>query len=78
MVHDTDGGRLGAVRNAATWARTSRRSSGLPPTFERQEQRAAHQIDPGDIRPLNAIDRALRRCRMGKAFLSDVPWLSGD
>jgi hypothetical protein len=85
VVHDTERERLGAVQNAATWTRSSEclqpyctRLSGKRSAFERQDQRAARQIDPGGSRPLNAIDRSLHHCRLGQVFLSEGHWMSGD
>ena len=78
VVHDTAQRRPGTVRAAATWARTSARANDRSSAFERQDRRATHQVDPGGGRPFLAIDRSLRRCRLGRVFLSEVPRTSGD
>ena len=85
VIEDIDRGILDVVRNAATWTRStgcfqpqSARLSGSPHALERQNQRTARRVGPGDSRPLNDIDRSLYHCRLGQVFLSEGHWMSGD
>jgi hypothetical protein len=85
LMRGTGAGRYDAAPHPAARTRSNGCSSqhldhlgGNTFAAERQSQRAARRIGSGGSRSLNAIDRSLRRCRLGKVFLSDVPWLSGD